>query len=103
MNPTPPNSKNTVTDSKLSAGRDIHIGDKVTLEAPQLVVPPHLTNNIPSDANHILGRDTELQIITTHLAQNKPTVLVNGIGGIGKTSVAAKFVATHGHQYTHLA
>lgn len=103
MNPTPPNSRNTVTDSKLNAGRDIHIGDKVTVEERQLVVPPHLTNNIPSNADHILGRDTELQIITSHLAQNKPTVLVNGIGGIGKTSVATKYVATYGHSYKHLA
>lgn len=103
MNPTPPNSKNTVTDSRLNAGRDIHIGDKVTVEERQLVIPPHLTNNIPSNADHILGRDTELQIITSHLAQNKPTVLVNGLGGIGKTSVATKYVATYGHSYKHLA
>ena len=37
------------------------------------------------------------------MAQHKPTILVNGIGGIGKTSVAAKYMATFGNQYKHLA
>lgn len=44
-----------------------------------------------------------MAIILTHLLQNKSTVLVNGIGGIGKTSVAYKYVVIHGNSYKHIA
>ncbi len=99
-----PHKKNVVENSAFQAEGSIHIGDiTYNFNDKEVKIPHLLTNNIPSNADHILGRDTELQTISTHLAQNKPTVLVNGIGGIGKTSVAAKYVATFGNQYTHLA
>ena len=64
---------------------------------------PHpLTNNIPSNAEHILGRETELKSIATLLSMNKLTILVNGIGGMGKTSVATKFIALYGHAYQYI-
>ncbi|MBK8428201.1 MAG: ATP-binding protein [Lewinellaceae bacterium] len=66
-------------------------------------IPHHLTNNIPTNAEHLIGRDAELEAIAVHLAQNRPTVLVNGIGGVGKTSVATKFMALRGPEYEHLA
>ncbi len=66
-------------------------------------IPHHLTNNIPTNAEHLIGRDAELEAIAAHLAQNRPTVLVNGIGGVGKTSVATKYMALRGPQYQHLA
>ncbi len=66
-------------------------------------IPHHLTNNIPTNAEHLIGRDAELEAIAVHLAQNRATVLVNGIGGIGKTSVATKFMALRGPEYEHLA
>ena len=100
-----PHKKNVVENSSFQVEGDVHIGDKVTytINEQKVDIPYLLTNNIPTNADHILGRETELEAITTHLAQNKPTILVNGIGGIGKTSVAVKYVATHGHQYKHLA
>lgn len=106
MNPTPPNQKNIIADSDIHIGGNFHQGDVVYntyIQGQSITIPHHLTNNIPPNADHILGRNTELETISTHLAQNKPTVLVNGIGGIGKTSVAAKYVATYGHQYKHIA
>ena len=99
-----PHKKNVVENTSIQAGESIHIGDIIyNFNGEAIKIPHLLTNNIPTNTDHILGRDTEMQTITTHLAQNKPTVLVNGIGGIGKTSVAAKYVATYGDQYKHLA
>jgi tetratricopeptide (TPR) repeat protein len=99
-----PLQKNTIERSTLDVKGNLSIGDTTYIINEREIKIPHLlTNNIPSNADHILGRDTELTTIINHLAQNKPTVLVNGIGGIGKTSVATKYVATYGQQYKHLA
>jgi hypothetical protein len=104
MSEKQPVSKNASTDSTLHAGRDVHLGDVTyIIQGKNVVVPRHLTNNIPVNAEHLIGRKDELKSIAGHLAQNRPTVLVNGIGGIGKTSVATKFMALHGHEYAHLA
>jgi tetratricopeptide (TPR) repeat protein len=66
-------------------------------------IPRFLTNLIPSSAHDIIGREKELVAIQQHLSVGQPTVLVNGIGGIGKTSVATKYMATCGGSYAHLA
>lgn len=104
MDKSTSNKKNVVDHSTLDVKGNLHIGDVTYIFNEKTVTIPHLlTNNIPSNAERILGRDKELATIATHLAQNLPTVLVNGIGGIGKTSVAAKYVATFGNAYKHLA
>ncbi len=102
---TIPKQKNTISDSELHAGRDAHIGDNITyvINEQMVKIPRLLTTGIPINAAHILGRDTELEIISKHLSENKPIVLVNGIGGIGKTSVATKYVVQFGKDYAHLA
>jgi tetratricopeptide (TPR) repeat protein len=104
MDKSTSNKKNVVDHSTLDVKGNLHIGDVTYIINEKKVTIPHLlTNNIPSNAERILGRDKELTTIATHLADNLPTVLVNGIGGIGKTSVAAKYVVTFGHAYKHLA
>ncbi len=103
MSKSTANKKNVVDHSTLDVKGNLHIGDVTYIINEKTVTIPHLlTNNIPSNTERILGRETELATIATHLAHNLPTVLVNGIGGIGKTSVAAKYVATFGHTYKHL-
>jgi tetratricopeptide (TPR) repeat protein len=107
MNDKLPPSKNTITDSNIHAGRDVHIGDKITynnyVQEQTVSIPRRLTNNIPSNAEHILGRTDELAAIADHLANNHATVLVNGIGGMGKTSVATKYMVQQRNHYTHFA
>ena len=102
-----PQSKTEIADSDIKVGGNFQqaasIYNNTYIQGQIVADSPFLTNNIPTNADHILGRAVELAAINTHLSQNKPTVLVNGIGGIGKTSVATKYVATYGHQYKHLA
>jgi len=103
-----PNQKNIIHGS-ITAGGNVHIGDYLVtyvnnyFTAQEVKIPHRLTNNIPSNADHILGRDAELATTKTYLAQNQATVLFNGIGGIGKTSVASKYMALYGREYKHLA
>ncbi len=99
-------SKNIVLGS-ITAGGDVIVGDTTYINnyfaGQEVKIPHRLTNYIPTNAEYILGRDTELETITKYLEAKKPTVLVNGIGGIGKTSVAIKYMAIHGEEYKHLA
>jgi tetratricopeptide (TPR) repeat protein len=107
MDDKQPPLKNINEQSDIKVGGNYHQGDVVNnylnTADPKPMIPHQLTNNIPLNADHILGREAELQAVITHLAQNKKAVLVNGVGGIGKTSVATKYVALYGHQYAHIA
>ena len=83
---------------------NVHIGDiTYIIEDKSLVIPFHLTNFIPSNAAHVVGREAELQATREKLLTGKPTVLVNGIGGIGKTTLALKYMVAYTPQYQHLA
>jgi tetratricopeptide (TPR) repeat protein len=100
-----PNQKNIV-HGNITAGGSVHIGDYLVtyiIETKEVKIPHRLTNYIPTNADYVLGRETELETITKYLAIKKPTVLVNGIGGIGKTSVAIKYMALRSGEYKHLA
>ena len=102
-----PNKKNIV-NAPINAGGNVHIGDYFVtynnyFAAQKVKIPHRLTNNIPTNADHILGRATELAQAHDHLAQHQATVLFNGIGGIGKTALASKYMAIYGSEYKHLA
>jgi tetratricopeptide (TPR) repeat protein len=107
MNPTPPNQKNKIVHSDIHADGNLHVGDSTTynnyFQGQKVTIPRHLTNSIPRNADHVLGRDKELAAIATQLANNRATVLVNGIGGMGKTSVAAKYIVQQYGHYAHIA
>ena len=107
MNPTPPNQKNKIEGSTIRVGQNAHFGDATTYnnyyQGQSVRIPHLLTNDVPVNADHILGRAAELVATKAYLAQNRTTVLVNGIGGIGKTSVATKFMVLYGHEYAHRA
>lgn len=105
--PQPPHQKNIVHGS-ITAGGDVRIGDDYItyhnyFAAQEVKIPHRLTNNIPTNADHILGRATELAQAKDHLAQHQATILFNGIGGIGKTALASKYMAIYGSEYNHLA
>jgi hypothetical protein len=98
--------KNIVNGIIIASGNVI-IGDTTYINnyfaAQEVKIPHRLTNNIPTNAEHILGRTTELAQAKDHLAQHQATILFNGIGGIGKTALASKYMALYGSEYKHLA
>jgi tetratricopeptide (TPR) repeat protein len=106
MNQTP-NQKNIIENSLIQVTGNFHQGDVTYINnyfaAQEVKIPHRLTNNIPTNADHILGRATELAQAQDHLAQHQATVLFNGIGGIGKTALASKYMALYGTEYKHLA
>lgn len=92
--------KNTVKKSTLTA-RSIHIGD--VHQYADRKIPRNLTAP-PFDPPIFLGRTTELQQVHDRLfAGENFLMLVNGQGGIGKTSFAAKYWDRFHIEYQHRA
>jgi tetratricopeptide (TPR) repeat protein len=61
---------------------------------------PFLTNF--TRPAHFVGRQDELETLHTHLQTALPTVIVNGIGGVGKTTLVRKYVFDKQAHYAHI-
>ena len=62
-----------------------------------------LTNAPLKPDSHFIGRETELAEIRKRFEANEMLMLVNGEGGIGKTTLASKYWHDYEQDYTHLA
>ncbi len=96
------NYKNTVDkEAYLKADRDIHIGDKIIYENDKKILK--YLGNIPTYPEFFIGRDNEVEAIHQRLTTNQNILLlVNGRGGIGKTTLASKYYYTYQKHYQHL-
>lgn len=65
--------------------------------------PRELTPIQHIDPSDIIGRDSELEELHQHLFNNKKVIVVNGLGGIGKTMLAQAYISKYGDSYHHLA
>ena len=67
-------------------------------------MPKSLTQKIPTtNPGNIIGRESELTDLQELLFSERQVVLVNGIGGIGKTTLAQAYVHKHWLEYKHIA
>ncbi|TAE18555.1 MAG: ATP-binding protein [Bacteroidetes bacterium] len=62
---------------------------------------PRFFTNEPY-SGFFIGRERELEQLHAHLTANKPTVLVNGLGGIGKTSLASRYLREYAQEYDNV-
>jgi tetratricopeptide (TPR) repeat protein len=101
----PTTQKNNLTDSSIEAKGNVHIGDIINNGSGEQkpAFPISLTDLIPTNAAYIVGRTDELVGIQQQLQDRNTAVLVNGIGGMGKTTVAKKYMVEYGQQYAHRA
>ena len=70
--------------------------------SPQPQTPFRLTA-IPKHDGKVFGRDAQVKKIRERFQKKQPVLLVNGIGGIGKSTVAMHYCAEFGDAYTHIA
>ena len=79
-------------------------GDKIEyhFHGKKVLVPRYLTG-LPSLEDELIGREEELAELqrTLHTAQS--VVLMNGMGGIGKTTLALAYANLHKDAYRHIA
>ena len=84
----------------------VRIGDEIHLEyhTEKARLPKGLSAKIPRMApDKIVGRDADLDDLHQRLFSNRQVVLLNGLGGIGKTTVAQVYVAKYWDEYRHVA
>ncbi|MFM9950214.1 MAG: tetratricopeptide repeat protein [Saprospiraceae bacterium] len=95
------NVKNMVAGS-IEAGGNVHIGDIYQL--PKSKLPKALTHAIPIlSETAIVGRQKDLQDLKDLLFDQRQVVLMNGLGGIGKTTLAQVYAGKYWDDYQHVA
>lgn len=99
-------AQKNVVQGNISNVQMVRIGDERhyhyhLVAAP---LPKELTSLIPRiDPQTIVGRDQDLADLRARLFDNRQVVLVNGLGGIGKTTLAQAYVGACYDQYRHIA
>ena len=61
------------------------------------------TRRAPLAADKVIGRVEELEAVTTRLESGDNLLLLNGLGGVGKTTLAGFYLERCGHRYHHAA
>ncbi|MEL6143404.1 MAG: NB-ARC domain-containing protein, partial [Bacteroidota bacterium] len=65
--------------------------------------PPKFLTKIPKLSDAFIGRSKELKDISKQLSTKKGLLLINGLGGMGKTTIATRYVAIHESRFDHIA
>ena len=82
----------------------VRIEEKVDQLQPQEIRTPKeltLLNHISPD--DIIGRKDDLEDLRNQLAEKHRIVLLNGMGGIGKTTLAEAYISKNYKNYKHIA
>lgn len=104
---TPPieNSRNVVAGiGQLDVRGDMHVGDYILHHDPTAVWKQKYPNTNPYPKPNFFAdsREDELTDVHTRLQGESCLVLVNGTGGIGKTSIASAYCADHAEEFDHI-
>jgi tetratricopeptide (TPR) repeat protein len=101
-NTRPGDLKKNVVEGSISNFGEVHIGDTYLPETK--VLPKELTAKIPTfTPENFIGRKTDLEDLRKRLFENKQVVIVNGMGGIGKSTLAHVYIAKYWDEYKHIA
>ena len=101
-------SRKNIVQGNISNVKSFKIGDETHYHyhnhTEKHPLPKELTAIVPKTSqDKIIGRDAELEDLHQRLFNNKQVVLVNGLGGIGKTTLAQAYTAKYWDEYCHIA
>lgn len=98
-----PEFKNIIYQSAIYAQGNVHIGDKYIIQGVETKISTTL-NTIPFiAAEDVIGRETERSQLHQFLDDTDRVTLLNGIGGIGKTTLAKYFVNYYRTDFAYIA
>ena len=67
-------------------------------------IPQDLTGPIPSrQASDLIGRTKDLKELKERLTEEQQALLMNGMGGVGKTTLAMAYATEYKQEYKHIA
>ncbi len=99
-------AQKNIVGGNISNVEQVRIGDErhYHFYLVSAALPKELTSLIPrTPAQAMVGRRQDLADLQARLFDNKQVVLVNGLGGIGKTTLAQAYVDTCYERYRHIA
>ncbi len=100
---SPDQNKNIVKGSISNIKGDVRIGD-YTIHQEKYKSSKELTTHLPTlREDQIIGRKEDIADIYQRLFDNKQVVLVNGMGGIGKTTIAQVYLTKYYDEYKYIA
>ena len=73
----------------------------ITQNLPKKTYPKYLSTFAKFNNKNFVGRKKPLEKLHKNLQNNQATLLLNGLGGIGKTSLAQKYCYKHKTEYNH--
>jgi hypothetical protein len=95
--------KNIVKGS-ITNVNSVRIGDEIHFHYTEAKLAKELTLKIPrTHADDIIGRNDDLYQLRWLLNNEKKAVVINGLGGIGKTTLAQVFLSKFYDDYQHIA
>ncbi|NOQ28107.1 MAG: tetratricopeptide repeat protein [Bacteroidales bacterium] len=108
------NYKQKIFDNSSQIDEVINKLDTVIVNTQTIIkkmdIPTHsnsaskeLTAKLPLLNSKIVKRETDLADIRNRLLRNKQVVLVNGMGGIGKTTLAQVYITEYYNEYKYIA
>ena len=77
--------------------------DLLNWKIPKISRRPKYLTELPTIDDEIIGREDELAALYSTLETSQRVVLMNGMGGIGKTTTAIAFANRHKDEYAHIA
>ena len=99
--------KNVLNGNTITAGKNVVTGDGNTFHEHHYYDDPKIPRFLlgkPFQTDYFIGRDADLEAIEVDYQQNNRLLfLMNGEGGIGKTTLAAHYWIKHESRYHHLA